>query len=178
MLIVSFATPKYEEELMPLLKGLREYDIPHHIELFPGKGTWQKNNHYKADFIYEKLQRYQQPIVWLDADTEIRQYPDLFNTLKCDIAVNYFKGKQLCGGVMYFDYSPAAFTLIQLWQEENARHPDRWESDNLDRAIEKMMPHITIHQLPREYCTFDLCTDQSNPVLWSRQASRIHKEAV
>ena len=171
MFVVSFATPKYEEEIQPLLKGLKEFNIPYEIHLIPAFESWQLANHHKAIFIKEMLLKHQHPVVWLDADTEIRQNPKLFDKLDCDVAVNFFRDVQLCGGVMYF--APSAVALIDRWIEENNNHPERWESENLHAVLGE----AKLFKLPREYCTFDLCDDQSNPVLWSRQASRKWRNA-
>jgi len=177
--VISFATPNYQEEIRPLLAGLRQFNIDYEVHLIPSFGSWQLANHYKANFIKEMLLKHKRPVVWLDADTEIRQYPGLFDKLEemsqCDIAVNFFNDVQLCGGVMYFALS--AIAIIDRWIEENNNHPERWESDNLHAVLGEAANGVEarLFKLPPPYCMFDLCKDQSNPVLWSRQASRIHR---
>jgi hypothetical protein len=175
LFIVSFATPTYEVEAYKLLDDMRVKKIPHEVHFIQGLENWMKANHFKAVFIKEMLLKHKQPIVWLDADMEILQNPGLFDEIECDIAVNFFKDQQLCGGVMYFNYNPQTLALIDAWIAQNQVNPDSWESENLNGLLKDPgFKHIV--KLPREYCTFDLCEDQANAVLWSRQASRRLKD--
>jgi len=176
MFIVSFATPKYEVEAAILLRDMQAFNIPHEVHFIPDMGGWLQANFYKAEFIKAMLIKHNRPVVWLDADTEIREYPALFDELTCDFAVNYFKNTQLAAGMMYFGNTLKAYALLHAWTEENKKHPDLMDQTNLQAVITNC-PELNVVHLPREYCTFDLCKEQTNAVLWSRQASRIHREA-
>ena len=175
MFIVSFATPKYEIECYKLLDDLRSWKIPHEIHFIEGKGSWLKSVLHKAIFIKEMMLKHNRPIVWLDADTEIKQYPQLFEEITEDFAVNYFEPTIACGGVLFFNTTPKGIKLLDAWITEIYNNPGDNDQVNLYKAIQKN-PDVSIKHLPREYCTFDLCKDQSNPVLWSRQASRRLKD--
>ncbi len=171
MFIVSFATPKYEIEAYKLLDDLRSHKIPHEVHFIQGFDSWQEATHYKPAFIKLMIDKHNCAVIWLDADTEIREFPGLFDELKCDVAFNYFNDIQLCGGVFFFNSTPRARFILDEWDAENKTNPDKTDQENLQRVVERN-PDLEIVRLPREYCTFDLCEDQSNPVLWSRQASR------
>ncbi len=80
--VISFYTPDYRDVVSTLIKSLEKFEIPYDIECVKSKGTWKQNTFYKIPFILKKLKEYNHPLVWLDADAEVVQYPTLFNKLE------------------------------------------------------------------------------------------------
>lgn len=181
MFIVSFATPTYEVEAYTLLEDLRALNIPHEVHFIEGLHNWNKNNSFKPTFLREMLLKHKRPVIWLDSDSEIRKYPSLFEDINddggYDIAYHLFNGVQLCGGVLYFNNTPRALQILDAWIEANEKNSDDWDQANLQGLL-PLFPEARIFKLPAPYCCFDLQKDQSDPVIWSRQASRRLAEGV
>ncbi len=181
MFVISFATPKYHEEIVHLLKGLREFNIPHEIHLLNEFKTWEDAVFNKPAFIREMLIKHRKPLVWIDADMEIRQYPKIFDELEerpsCtpDIAYPTFNDR-FNGTVVFYNDTPEVFGILGRWEENNRQNPNAacGDQEGEEKAI-KDTPEARVFVLPKEYGMFDLCKDQSCPVLWSRQASRKHR---
>lgn len=80
--IISFYTADYADEVAILKASLEKFNLPHDIELVSNKGNWKENAFYKIPFIIKKLKQYKHPLVWLDADAEVLQYPIEFDNLE------------------------------------------------------------------------------------------------
>ncbi len=91
MITISYFTKNtpYEEVMKThLLASLKKYKLNYDIEGIDDLGSWQKNTHYKAEFIKKMLLKHKCPVIFLDADATIEQYPKLFNGLM-DYDISY-----------------------------------------------------------------------------------------
>jgi len=180
MLIVSYYTTLYQFEAENLKRSLIKFlpEISYNIEEYPESGSWEKNTHYKAIFIKEKLT---QPIIWTDADSVLKQYPTLIETIDCDFAAHWFKDKELISATMYWNNTPKAHELIDKWIELNNLNPKLWDQVNLQTALNEI-EDIKVIKLPPEYnFIFDLSREyygNLNPVFEHYQASRKYKNRL
>lgn len=60
-----------------LRMSLIKFKLPHNIQEVNNKGDKQLNISGKPQFVKDNLLKYKQPICWVDADSEIMQYPSL-----------------------------------------------------------------------------------------------------
>jgi len=180
MLIVSYYTALYQFEAENLEKSLTKFlpDISFSIEERPDSGNWEINTHYKAVFIKEKLT---QPIIWLDADAELKQYPKLFDELDCDFAAHWFKDTELISATMYWNDTPKAHELLDNWIYLNNLYPNWWDQFNLQNALNNI-DNIRVYRLPPEYnCIDNLSAEYYGtitPVIEQHQASRKYKKRL
>jgi hypothetical protein len=148
MRFVSFYTPngKYPELAKKLQASLDKFALEYDIELVDDFGTWQKGCAYKPQFILKMMHRYLCPIVWLDIDTEVWQYPKLLFAPN-DFAVynwaqdtdHHLEGflnpdEMLCsGGVIKFGTTHGAIDLLSRWDERmlNSKNADDQELDDV-----------------------------------------------
>lgn len=185
----------YREEIEKhLLPTLKKFNLDYDIEEVVNKGDWYKNTAMKATVIKKMLLKYKQPIVFLDADSSIEKYPDLFFNIpsNIDIAYNLFnwmgfwRGKwedksnmQLLSGTLYFDYNKKVLEIIDTWIESNKNDIHIWEQKKLENIVNSRNDLNTYH-LPIEYCTIikpDLSIPEfiKEPVILHHQASRLYK---
>jgi hypothetical protein len=178
--IVSYYTALYQFEAENLEKSLTKFlpNISFSIEERPDSGNWEINTHYKAIFIKEKLT---QPIVWADADSQMKQYPKLFDNIDCDFAAHWFKDEELISATMYWNNTPKAHELLDSWIHLNKVFPKNWDQVNLQNAL-KDINDIKVVRLPPEY---NFITDLSRehygnlkPVFEQYQASRKYKKRL
>jgi len=176
MKIISYYTALYQPEAENLIKSLNNFsDIKYEVEQREESGNWERNTHYKAIYIKEKLT---EPVIWTDADSVLRQYPALFETIDCDFAAHWFKDGELISATTYWNNTPKAHELLDSWIHLNNIYPENWDQVNLQNALNGI-DNINLYRLPPEYnCIFDLSREyygELKPVFEHFQASRKYK---
>jgi len=79
-IFVSFYTPDFKAPAMRLKKSLDKLGLEHDIVPIGDKGRWRFNEAAKPEFIYEMVKKYKgkkDAVVWVDADGEMVNYPEL-----------------------------------------------------------------------------------------------------
>lgn len=200
MKFVSYYTDLYAWDAEQLIKSLARQGIQDFkVERRPQLGSWERNTQYKASFILEKLLE-GDPVVWTDADSRIKQYPPLFDTLTCDVAFFYLKKDQvpefelpknsilsqelvnrdgyLQSGTMFFNYTPKTIELLNTWISINEQDHVQWDQWTLQVAVD-MVLGLDVGILPPEYNWIDgISTNifgSRKPVIEHLQASRKYK---
>jgi hypothetical protein len=188
--IISYYTVDtgYEKEVENLIDSLELFRLSYVIVGIRSLGSWQKNTHYKVQFIKEMLKKFKQPLVFLDADAVVKQDPVLFNDLvgNCDIAVHYRDNSILLSGTIYLEPSDATFELLDLWKKLNEKNPKAYEHNNLSVTIntklsikEQLVEQLKLFKLPPTYAQiFDFMKDEGEPVIEHHQASRKFRTTV
>jgi hypothetical protein len=174
MKFISYYTPNYQKQADRLRESLNGLGLPYTIEAIDNLGSWDKNTHYKPEFILKHLIG-TDAVIWTDADSVVRENPILFDSIDCDIAFHRFKGKELLSGTVYFKNTVATISLLLSWIEINRENPEIFDQKNLDKAI-SYIENLKIYALPPEYVwIFDLSRDYyggRKPVIEHFQASR------
>lgn len=191
-IIVSYYTENtpYKAQAMRLAASLEKFNLPWHIEAVPNLGSWQKNTHYKATFIKQMKEKFaDSAIVFMDADAEVKRYPDLFGKLKCDLGICYRDyalfpcrsrkhGKEMLSGTMFIANNKKTWQFIDYWISINDI-TTRWEQLNLEAALGEWRDRLKIVEMPPEYCQiFDWMRKVENPVIIQHQASRKYKRLI
>lgn len=167
----------YEKEVETLKKTLKKFRIStDHIVSYENKGSWEKNCQEKAKIIKQKLKELKKPIVWLDADSELFAYPNLFNDIKEEVAFNSYN-LGLNGCVLYFKPTEKVFELIEKWIEKNNKNPKEFFGDqtHLKEVIKEN--NISYYELPNSYCKIDFFPSDKK-IIGQNQASRRFKSLI
>lgn len=172
-IVVSYYTINsgYEMEVKRLKRSLDEFALPYDINPMPNKGNWFANVSARPQFILNMLNRYQRPVVWLDADARVIQYPYLFHLLRCDFAAHWRDHKELLGGTMYWNNTKPAIDLLQAWVNELAKRSNGLTQKALQDILEQQTNCDSVN-LPASYCYIDFMNIKSQPVIEHLQASR------
>jgi hypothetical protein len=186
-LVIAYYTlgNPYQQLSENLTKSCKEFNLPHFLKPIEDLGSWEKNTHYKANFISDCLERFSENLVYVDVDAEFKRYPDLFESLDCDIAyrTENFRWRQneALSGTIFIRNNDNARSLVNLWKSINENNeafrskPDTWEQSNLQRAT-KQIPEVIYKNLPPEYTyIFDhtkTMYPSISPVIEHFQASR------
>jgi hypothetical protein len=161
-LIIAYYTlgNPYQQLSENLRKSCKEFNLPLFLKPIENLGSWEKNTHYKANFISECLERFSENLVYVDVDAEFKRYPDLFESLECDIAYrteNFrWRKNEALSGTIFIGNNDRVRSLVNLWKSINEANesfrsrPDTWEQANLQRATEQT-PEIDYKNLPPEY---------------------------
>jgi hypothetical protein len=184
-LIVSYYTVNtgYEKEIDHLRASCQAFQLDYFFEGIKSLGSWQLNIHYKPAFLLAALTRFEKPIVWIDSDAVIKQYPALFESLakrdNIDLAVHYFRDRELLTGTLYIPFSTAAIGLLQAWRGyDGSRLKDKEQRTLQDLLASR--PGYRVVKLPPEYTKiFDLMRNNGGPaVIEHHQASRKFRRQV
>jgi len=116
--VISFYTKNYTDIVATLIKSLDAFKIPYDIELVKDVGSWKRNTFYKIPFIVKKLKQYNHPLVWLDADAEIIQFPKLFDEVGDALMAGVYTPlkhpkHEFVSNVMYFVPSEEVFGYLK-----------------------------------------------------------------
>jgi len=167
-LITAFVTSgtPYEEVLHTyLLPSIQKFNLEYNIEVVENKGSWLRNVAQKPKIIKEVLDKYPTyQIVCLDADSEIKRVPDLFNQipLEYDLACHYLDWNswygyqdsppvfELLSGTLWINNTEQTRFVLHKW-EEIASHSDIWEQKVLSQVLTSN-PSVNVYKLPVEYC--------------------------
>lgn len=150
----------YETISENLKQSCKSLGIPLFLEGIDDLGSWENNTHYKATFILDCLNKYQQNLVYVDVDAIFNSYPILFDSLDCDIAYrteNFkWRSNEALSGTIFIKNTPKGKTIIREWIEMNQKNPasrskpETWEQANMQRVVVGN-PDIIYYNLPPEY---------------------------
>jgi hypothetical protein len=134
----------------------------------------------KAPFVLRCLEQFKRPILWLDADAEIKRFPQLFQSLKCDIAA--YMPRHLLSGTVYFSTSPIALEIARIWEQLCISAPETWDQKHLEATLWKQEAVVSFFNLPQGYCkVFDKRWNRHEEkveTIVHHQASRRFKSVV
>lgn len=191
-IIVSYYTKRscYEKEAKELADSLKNLQLDYEIDEIDDLGTWNKNCCHKPEFLYEKLIKYQRPIVWIDSDSRILKKPSLFYSATFDLALRIRPSfetndsNKISSGTLYFAYTPLVLEFLRDWQAEclhqNQKTIEVSDQDCLKTTLFKYFNKLKIYSLPISYCKiFDHPEDKSfDDVIVHFQASRFYKKII
>jgi glycosyltransferase involved in cell wall biosynthesis len=169
----------YEEEVKILKSSLDKFGLPYEIVKLRNQGSWEKNTQMKPSVLKSVMDKYNKDVVWIDADAEILENPELFYKLNCDMSFHHLKEwDEKMTGTMYFKNNLISREVINKWINVNETNnlPD---AQNFQKVMEEQRG-LKIVDLPVEYINvqdiqFLQCSD---PIITHHQASRRFKEIV
>ena len=200
MIYVSYATEGIYEGVMAkyLHPTLHRWGLEHDIVTIPDPKSWQMATHYKATFLKKMLEKHQQPVVFIDADGTIEQYPMLLGVIDSyapttDIALHlldwYYQWRHEQGnpkreyltGTLYLGYNAVVMKLLDTWIDLNNKDTDL-EQRHLQLLLEKSTL-MDVYNLPANYCVIPMCSGKlpyhylngEKPIILHHQVSRLYK---
>ena len=196
-LVVSFYTcdTLYQLEVQNLIASCKKFNIEYEIEGIDSLGTWELNCAYKPFFLFEKLQKYRRPLLWVDADAIFVQKPQILDVFAADLSAYITPGladehrSKVRSGTVYINATDKGAGLVRAWALECQRemtNPERtvefWDQMALSRIMAAQKEKADIRSLPLEYVKiFDHPEDNRqvlNPVITHSQASRRFKKSI
>jgi hypothetical protein len=200
--VVSFYTldTPYQQEVLSLMQSCEKLGIEARIEGKKSHGCWELNCAHKPEFILQKLDQLQRPLLWVDADAIFLKKPQWKDFTDCDLSVRI--EEDLCGdhsskvlsGTLFVNYTEEGLSLIRSWSNECQMQllyakqvidifdfkpvPGGyfWDQIALREVLSKQQG-AKVRSLPVKYCTiFDLDEDElydrRETIIEHHQASR------
>lgn len=149
--VISFFTKdwKYHQYANDLERDCINLGIPYKIEELRSTGSYLKNTCLKPRFILDKLKELRSPVLWIDCDGSLLQWPIYFYQLEVDFAAKrmpFHKARTWHVGTMWFNYTPAVLSFIERWIRNTGLISD-------ESGLEKTWREVQIRALdiPAEY---------------------------
>jgi hypothetical protein len=174
----------YTNEFKRLEKQLKKYKLEYDFTQIESLGSWQKNTQFKPVFLMGMFKKYKRPMVYLDVDSDIKQYPIIFDYLdNYDFGVHYIDwekykkanktGFQLDSAVLYFANNAKTAELLTKWQATCEMYPKIFDQKCLEIYLKDAHPKYKIYYLPAFYCKiYDDMSEIKNTVIQQLQISR------
>lgn len=179
----------YEQEAVRLIRSLRQFKIPYHIQPIENQGDWYKNTQFKPTFLRQMLDKFSsKSVVYVDVDAEFMAYPELFDELDArpDVHIGVHlldhvkRGRphaqfEMLSGTIFLRNDSVAREILERWIQKCTDAGTLWDQVALSTVL-KGLPYYV---LPDEYCTiFDYMNDVVHPVITHYQASRRARESL
>jgi len=166
----------YEAEAMELGHTLDRYQLPSDLVAVPPFQDWVAACAYKPKFLRHMRAKHgpDRPLVWLDADARVRQYPSLFPEMPTDVdfAAHWKDGTELLSGTLYFGATRGADRLLNEWAQACHERPREWDQHVLQNLVDGRTD-LKVEKLPPSYTQiFDVMASAGEPVIEHMQASR------
>lgn len=149
--------------------------IPYIIKTIENTGNWKDNVAKKPRVILDILYEIKTPLVFLDADCKIEQYPILFDQIDSsyDIAFHMLDWstwygykdstvKELLSGTLWLNNNDKIKELCKEWYSESLKQ-SIWEQRVLSSLINKY--NVKVFELPLEYCYIDSLPNGNVPLV-------------
>lgn len=170
-----FTTDGYAAEAAELQKTLDAFGLSSDVRGVPPFASWLEACGYKPKFLRQMQAAHpNRPLVWLDADARVREYPALFDQMRdVDFAAHWKDGTELLSGTMYFGPTEWAAMLLETWEQGCAVAPEMWDQKVLQYLVERTEEVLRVRRLPAPYTLiFDTMAGDGPPVIEHMQASR------
>jgi hypothetical protein len=119
--ITSHLGDYYKRCVTRLVRSCIKFDLPHLVLPLEQQSGWDAGCATKIVVIQQLLKQLNRPLLWLDADAEILSYPNLFETIDCEMALASVSGHWLTG-TLYF--KPIALPFIETWKQRTGKDVD------------------------------------------------------
>jgi hypothetical protein len=198
-LVSSFYTENtvYQNEIANvLIPSLEKINLKYNIEVLENKGSWLRNVAQKPLSILRTMEKFPSyNIIALDADSEVVQFPKLFNEIPLEYDIAYFTldwdswyknnthKKEAISSTIFFRNNEKVRNFVKEWYVK-AEISMEWEQKIMDDMI-KERENIKVFPLPIEYCAITSLPGNKephikieNPVILQHQASRKLKKLI
>lgn len=153
MIVISFYTnEKYKLQAEEMKASAVAVGLRCELIERPDRGSWWKNCNQKSEVILEALDKYgNEPILWQDADTRFRKYPELLDQIDADMAAFFYSPRIPIGGTLWFNGQKAR-KYVEAWAKMVRENPTR-EDDSINfRDALASVKNSRIEHLPPAYC--------------------------
>lgn len=175
----------YNIYIKELKKSLDKFNLRYEILKLSNKGDWVSNCAQKADSIEKIYYKYpQNPIFWLDADSEILKEPVFLKNFDYDLAINLRDGWNIWGAQIGFGNSDVAKKILRRWLQYCREFPYVWDQVSLGYAWADihsenkvntllMNKEMFLKKTRGKYLQFFNNLFNNKAVFFNKQASRI-----
>jgi glycosyltransferase involved in cell wall biosynthesis len=180
MIIVSFYTSLYEEQQYILRSSLDKFNLKYDIQKIASRGSWKANCVYRSQFLINMMNKYNDDVVWLDADAEVLQHPSLLYEISSETDLAWYnrEGNEFMLGTSYWKNSPLVKHLLMDWVANcDVSSSNLSQKDFMKLFQQKYAGKFIVQTLPESYCHIFDKPEQEPAVIIHHQLSRKTKNA-
>jgi len=182
-IFVSYATPKYRKAMEGLVASLENLCLDFLAAHLPSLGSWRLDCLRKIDFLSRMLKAHDRPVVWIDADAKILDYPEMLFHVASDLA--YSKWESPGGsvtmhltGTIYLSNTSESRAFLDHWASMAGKDVP-CDMTAFIRAVNTMK--VSQFHLPVEYCWIENYHDrfygnEKKPIILHYRHSRLHRK--
>ena len=193
--LITAYTPEYRDEALALLDTVDAFEIRLHEYPYHSFGDWVRNCQETVAITLRALERFApEPVIWIDADARMMQYPALFDDLaagNCDIAVHRRMNKDGQGshynsGTIFWQNTDKVRAFIND-QMDRLRDYNQMRAGHypyMDYMLRQTEHDLNIYELPLEYSYIEGTEQPEEQIPFGRvvilhtQASRRMKKKI
>lgn len=193
--VTYFTNDLYRSYAEQMIASVERFGFEGMAVKVPNLGSWRANTEYKCRFLYEALDRLQQDLLWLDADSKMVNKPVLLKEVDGHIACYWDEtgnpatpGTPFSGTLLVRNTDPARW-FLRRWDTLNKTSPKEQDDRNVRAAFEStpdnptvkdgvttQNPYMKVTRLPVEYCWAEHLMahrhPNANPVILQFMVSR------
>jgi hypothetical protein len=196
-LIVSYYTKDtpYQLEVQELIASCEKWGLEHHIEPISSLGSWERNCCFKPFYLLEKMQHFQRPLFWVDADGVFLRRPQWLSIFDKDLAVRINEtweetsDSKVITSSLFVNATTGAARILTSWCQEcidSFLKPQRtveiWDQIALRDVLQRGVEGTSVGSLPLTYAAIvDHPSDAGvigEAVIAQHQASRRFKKII
>jgi len=178
--LVAMYTDEFAGRARVLTRSCLDHGVDHRVERID-RDEYRRTIASKPAFMLRMLKRLRRPIVYVDADFEVMQYPALFdNPQGADFMIynwyadpgnsigRYHPNVLLCSsGVVFWNHTPLALRLLREWRAMAAANPRCADDQILDRVFNegRYIRTLSCRWLPQSYLRIAPYFPDTPPVL-------------
>lgn len=161
LMVISYYTPDpyYKELGESLRKSCEKYGVDNAIAELPSRGEWIKNINLSPGYINDCMMKYNRPLLWIDADSVLIQFPNLFRSKPddCDMVLRVPTNKRermWTVGVMYINNTTMSKAFLKRWAaltEKDKGNGLCSDEYYFDRTWREMGHLMKVYSMPGEY---------------------------
>lgn len=175
MIITSFYTSPYKNQVEILIESLHRFKLKYDVQEIESRGNWKANCLYRSTFLIDMMNKYNDDVVWLDADAEVLSHPTLLYSIPQHIDLAFYnrEGREFLLGTSYWKNSPLVKFLLMEWITLcDVRSTSISQKDFMRLFLSKYVGKLNVQLLPEAYCHIFDKPSVGDPVIIHHQASR------
>jgi len=173
----------YSDNANRLRKECKDLDIHCSIQHKESLGSYQLNCLSKPQFILDMLERFKQPLLWVDVDSRLHKTPDIFDQFEgVDMAVATANGmlSGMKASPLYFSNTDNAKEFINAWIKTTKDIIEGevgiFDHEPLFSLIPMFIEKMDILWVGPEYCIWPGYTNENTVITMGLADSETKKE--
>lgn len=176
----------YSDHAKRLKEECEKLNIPYEIESKESLGDYQSNCLSKPQYILDKLNELQEPIIWLDVDSYLHKSLEVYDTLGEDVDGIFATANGMLSGVkaspLYFGNTDNSRKILQSWIDSTTAIKEEnlpiFDHEPFFEIVAKYSSTAQLRFVGGEYCTWPGHTNENTIITMGLADSESKKECL
>jgi len=190
-LLISFysdieGTTYYSDHASRIIRECEELGIPYDIQEKPSLGSYQLNCLSKPQYILDKMESLNSPVLWMDIDSRIHKPLDIYDTFdeSVDIIVTTANGRVsgMKASPLYFGNTEKSKEFIKSWIQTTKDILENkigvFDHEPLFSLIPMFIKKMDIQYVGPQYCIWPGHTNEDTYITMGLADAESKKESL